>query len=74
MEEKEQTSSNPSPTLDYLMIRDSDLNLDRYDSDFDMAITCYEYAGRKMKAITKLYIYGNGFPKGSTRRAPLLSI
>ena len=53
----------PTPT-----IRDDDLNLDRYDRDFDIAIQCWEYGGRKMKEITKLYIYGNGFPEGSTRR------
>ena len=53
----------PPPT-----IRDDDPNLDKYDRDFDIAVTCWEYGGKKIKDVTKLYIYGNGFMEGSTRR------
>ncbi len=53
----------PPPT-----IKDDDPNLDKYDREFDIAIQCWEFNGRWMKDINKLYIYGNGFDQGSTRR------
>ena len=49
-------------------IRDDDPDLDRYDQEFDTAVACYAFGGRKVREVDKLHLYGNGFKEGSTRR------
>ena len=53
----------PPPT-----IQDTDPDLDKYDMLFENAVTCYAFGGRKVRDVDKLYLYGNGFKEGSTRR------
>lgn len=52
-------------------IRDDDLDLDKYHHDFDITISCNEFGGRKVRDISRLHVYGNGFSDGSTRRKAL---
>ena len=49
-------------------IQDNDADMDKYDQEFDHAMVCYSYGGRKMRDIDRLFMYEDGFPVGSTRR------
>jgi hypothetical protein len=49
-------------------IQDTDPDLNKYDMLFENCITCYAFGGRKIRDVDKLFMYGNGFDEGSTRR------
>ena len=66
--EKVQSISNLDFKRACPTIRDDDLDLDKYDHDFDIAISCNEFGGRKVRDISRLHVYGNGFQEGSTHR------
>ena len=66
--DKVQSTSNLDFKRNCPTIRDDDLDLDKYDHDFDIAISCFEFGGRKVRDISRLHVYGNGINEGSTLR------